>query len=85
MPKTSVVSVGASIDNAPVGSTHEMDNAEAVRLERLGYVRIITQPTAPTQEEPVKKDSAPKKPESEAKDEAVKKKQPTARKPRTAK
>ena len=84
MPKTSVVSVGASIDNRPVGSTHEMDNAEAVRLERLGLVRIVTQPTAPTQEEPVKKVAAPKKPESEAK-EATVKKQPTARKTRNTK
>lgn len=74
--KLNVVSIGAVIDNRPVGSTFELDEQVALNFERLGYVRIFY--PEPVEESPVKKESAPTKPEDDTQDDGEK----PARKPR---
>lgn len=65
MTKVYVESVGAIIDGRPVGSSFELEERSAERLVALGYVKYVVK--EPTQEVPVKKESAPKKPATKAK------------------
>lgn len=57
MAKYQVETVGAVIDRNPIGSTIELEEETAKRLEAKGYVKIIGEVKAKA-----KKASAPKKP-----------------------
>jgi len=47
MAKVTVKSVGAIIDGRPIGSSFELDERTAKRLESLGYVKITGKVTEP--------------------------------------
>lgn len=65
--KFRVETVGAIVDGHPVGSTIELSEGTAKRLETLKYVKINEEV------KPVKKESAPKKPATSSKDKKPRK------------
>lgn len=68
MAKYRVETVGAVIDRHPIGSSIELEEKTAKRLEAQGYVKIIGKVTK------AKKAAAPKKPSKAAPKKAAEKK-----------
>lgn len=64
MAKVKVETIGAIIDGHPIGSTIELEERTAKRLEALKYVRIIKETKSQADE---KGKSAPKKSASKSK------------------
>lgn len=70
--KLNVVTV-CVVDNLPIGTALAMDEKEAERLDRLGFVRIVGPVVEPVVEAAAEtKESAPSKADEPAQDEAPK-------------